>query len=59
MVATPRMREQLNHWEVELYHAEIKLSTANNPFEREHWQHMAEYSSRKILLIEKEMYKGA
>lgn len=56
MVATPRMKEELRHWESELYKYEINNLDAKDPFEKEHWKHMCEYSSQKILRLEKEIY---
>lgn len=57
MVATPRMKEELRHWESELYLYETKLCGAVDPFEREHWQHMVNYGSQKILKLERELYQ--
>lgn len=56
MVASNKQREELRHWESELHKYEINNQAAKDAFEQEHWTHMCNYASQKILRLEDQIY---
>lgn len=56
MVATPKQREELSHWEYELIKYEIMVSKSTNTFELEQNIHMVSYITNRILKLENQIY---